>query len=236
MAELAGDQQVNAATAVDIGDGEEAVFVEADVDVGRDGGQHGAADGHVAPEQVVAEVPSRRVGRGEFAARERQGAQGERVAVRGAVDEPSTGRDDNRATASQGATAAVANLQCTAVDGRTAGVSVVRGEHQRAAADLRQAEATAELIEPGYGERVGIHAHDGIGAQGEAVAIIAPNRQGIITGEAADGAEATDAGAPDMHVLIKANATAEGERGSFEDVGHGGSAPPADAEGGVVSD
>ena len=50
VADFAGDQQIDAATAVDIGDGEEAVFVEADADVGRNRGQHGATHGHVAAE------------------------------------------------------------------------------------------------------------------------------------------------------------------------------------------
>ena len=124
----------------------------------------------------------------------------------------------------------------TAREDRDAAVTAIRGDHQRASADLGQVEATAVLIEPGYGERIGIHADNGVGAQREASAVVAPDRQGVVSGEAADGAEAADAGAPDMHVLIKADATAQGERATVEDVGHGGSVPPADTERGVVRD
>ena len=158
------------------------------------------------------------------------------VAEAGAV---ARGRDGaagvDRQGAAQAAPAAVAGHRKSArVDRRAAGIGVVGGQDEGAVADLGQAEAAVGFIEARDRERIGVDADDGVGTKAEARTAVGSIGQGIVAGEAADGAEAADAGAPDVEVLVEADAALQGEGRAFADPAHGRAVMAARAQRGAA--
>ena len=77
------------------------------------------------------------------------------------------------------------------------------------------------MVETGHGQRIRGDADDGIGAECETRTATGTIGQGVLAGEAADGAEAADACAPDVEVLVETDPALQGERRAVADIAHG---------------